>query len=197
MNAAGLLLGAGFGRRFGGDKRRHEWRPGEAMIVGSARLYASAFAPLLVTLRPEDRDLRALLAAVPSAVPLQFVEVPDAAEGMGRSIAAGARALCQRRPVPDTLFIALADMPYIEPATLEVLKRAAARAGTGAIVRPRYGNQPGHPVGFGSRFLEELTTLQGDAGARTVLERHAALCELVDVDDPGVLQDVDVPPAQG
>jgi molybdenum cofactor cytidylyltransferase len=49
----------------------------------------------------------------------------------------------------------------------------------------------GHPVGFAASCRDELLGLTGDAGARGVLQRHAAEVVAVEVDDPGILQDVD------
>ncbi|MCL4799694.1 MAG: nucleotidyltransferase family protein, partial [Burkholderiales bacterium] len=49
----------------------------------------------------------------------------------------------------------------------------------------------GHPVGFAARYGAELAALAGDAGAREILRRDRGLVELIEVDDPGVLRDVD------
>ena len=49
------------------------------------------------------------------------------------------------------------------------------------------------PVGFARTFFEELSSLKGDAGAREVLKQHPDRIALCEVDDPGVLQDIDQP----
>ncbi|HNJ82567.1 MAG TPA: nucleotidyltransferase family protein, partial [Piscinibacter sp.] len=47
----------------------------------------------------------------------------------------------------------------------------------------------GHPVGFSAELYSELVTLRGDEGARRLVARYPAIG--VEVDDPGVLIDVD------
>jgi molybdenum cofactor cytidylyltransferase len=46
-------------------------------------------------------------------------------------------------------------------------------------------------VAIGARYFAELQTLSGDEGAKKLLAAHAAEIELIAVDDPGVLRDVD------
>ena len=82
-------------------------------------------------------------------------------------------------------------MPRVRPDTIRAV---AEKLATGAgIVVPSYRGERGHPVGFGSRFKQELLSLSGDAGARALLKLHADQLVRLDVDDPGVLQDVDTP----
>jgi molybdenum cofactor cytidylyltransferase len=61
------------------------------------------------------------------------------------------------------------------------------------IVVPEYRGTPGHPVGFGAAHLPALAALTGDRGARAVLQASATAPVRIDVDDPGVLRDVDRP----
>jgi len=110
-----------------------------------------------------------------------------ARHGMGHSLAAGVAAA----PQAAGWLIALADMPYIAPATYDAVV-AALRAGA-ALAQPSFQGAPGHPVGFASRWFEDLVALTGDAGARELVRSNARLRTLCAVDDPGILQDVDVP----
>ena len=69
----------------------------------------------------------------------------------------------------------------------------AALAAGSALVAPFHHGQRGHPVGFAAEFGPELLSLRGDAGARDLLARHASALTRLDVDDPGILIDVDTP----
>lgn len=74
---------------------------------------------------------------------------------------------------------------------------AANGAGRFGIQHPvalAWGRQ-GHPVVFGRTFWPELMRLTGDEGARSVLRSHRDCCVLLEVDDAGVLRDVDTPDA--
>ena len=71
----------------------------------------------------------------------------------------------------------------------------ARRQGRPHIVQPVFADQPGHPVGFSNEFFgEQLLAQSGDVGARRVVAAHPASLELVEVDDRGVIDDIDVPP---
>jgi molybdenum cofactor cytidylyltransferase len=104
---------------------------------------------------------------------------------MGASLAHGighARAA-------DIWVIALADMPRIAPDTI---RKVIAGVEQGArIAAPVYKGERGHPVGFGASLRDELLALDGDEGARAVIERHRGDLRLIECDDPNVLYDID------
>ena len=61
------------------------------------------------------------------------------------------------------------------------------------IAAPSYRGQRGHPVGFSRRHRDALASLIGDAGARSLIERNLDRMTWIDVDDAGVVRDVDTP----
>jgi molybdenum cofactor cytidylyltransferase len=48
-------------------------------------------------------------------------------------------------------------------------------------------------VGFARRFLDELSSLHGDDGARQFIKEHPEWVKLFEVDDPGAVHDIDKP----
>ncbi|NQE62156.1 NTP transferase domain-containing protein [Caulobacter sp. RHG1] len=179
-----IVLAAGRGARFGGDKllARLNGRP---LIVGALRTALAARVRRVFVAVGEDPALRAAITA--ESERLILVPVADAAEGMGASL----RTTAAR--VPDDaggVFVFLGDMPAIAPATVETL--AAALAGPEHIVAPSFEGRRGHPVLFGAAWLPALRALSGDEGARAILQTAQRLT-LVPVQDPGVLLDVDRP----
>jgi molybdenum cofactor cytidylyltransferase len=48
-------------------------------------------------------------------------------------------------------------------------------------------------VGIASRFYGELTALSGDEGAKQLLAARASSVQLIEVDDAGILRDIDTP----
>lgn len=180
---AGILLAAGRGTRFGGNKLLAPLADGTPLVLAAARALLGAVSSVLVVVRPDDRKLAALL----TAEGVRIVECPQADQGMGHSLAAGVAA----SSVADAWLIALGDMPYIKVATHACVRDALA---TGALLAaPFYRGRRGHPVGFGAGLRTELQALHGDAGARELLARHSARLLRLDVDDPGILTDVDTP----
>jgi molybdenum cofactor cytidylyltransferase len=177
-----LLLAAGQGRRFGGNKLLHPLPDGQPVAMAAARALAGCEARRLAVLSAAQTELARLLAAEG----WETLICADAHRGMGHSLAAGVAAS------PDTRgwLVALADMPFIQPAThQQLLARLAAGA---RLVAPVHQGQRGHPVGFGAEWRPALLALQGDVGARPILQAHPEALALCPVDDGGVLRDVDV-----
>jgi molybdenum cofactor cytidylyltransferase len=112
------------------------------------------------------------------------VIVPQAlaALGMGHSIAAGVAA---RADAPGWLLLP-GDMPMVRPATLLAVAAALEHH---PVAYAQHQGRRGHPVGFAAELYSELMMLSGDEGARRIVARYPAIG--VDVDDPGVLLDLD------
>ncbi len=179
---AAIVLAAGVSRRFGADKRRHLIE-GEPMVARTVARYAEVFADVFVVVRPGDDAIAELVAPWQPRI----VVASRAGEGMGLSLAAGVQAAGAREQV----VIGLADMPNVSTRTL---LRLCEMMGPGRIARPMHRGEPGHPVGFARVFFEELMALRGDQGARDVIRAHRDTLVQWWADDPGVVQDIDVPP---
>jgi len=179
----GILLAAGFSRRFGGDKRLQPLADGRPMAAVAAANLLAACGRVIAVVRPEDKALADALDELGCTV----AAAEDAALGMGHSLAAGVAASGQARG----WLIALADMPRIEAASYQAV--LAALQGGAAMARPEYGGRPGHPVGFAEMWRAELLGLQGDSGARAILQSAPGRVVACPVDDAGVLFDVDTP----
>jgi len=85
--------------------------------------------------------------------------------------------------------VALGDMPFVDQATLRALA-SAIEDGAG-IAAPLFEGRRGNPVAFGALHRAALLALDGDQGARRLLER--APVTAIAVDDPGILRDIDSP----
>jgi CTP:molybdopterin cytidylyltransferase MocA len=178
------LLAAGAGSRFGGGKLAAPLagRP-LAAWAASAALGAGA-ERVLVVVPPGGRELATALPPGP-----ELVVNPRAARGMGTSLAAAASRA--RELGAAVLVVLLADMPLIGPELVRRVWRAALEAPAGAAAAA-CGGRRGHPAAFAARWLEELAGLDGDAGARGVLERLGPELALVPA-GPECLLDVDTP----
>lgn len=178
----GLLLAAGRGTRFGGDKLLANLA-GECVGAAACRNLLAALPRVIAVVRPDD----AALAAALGAAGARIVRCADADDGMGASLACGVHATMGAAG----WIVALADMPWIRPATIA---RVAGAVGEGALVAaPFHRGQRGHPVGFGQACYGALAALAGDEGAKSVIAAHNDGVVRIDVDDPGVLRDVDTP----
>jgi len=179
----GLLLAAGASRRFGADKLAHALPHGVVVAVQAARHLKAELERVVAVVRPGSEATAQALAAEGCEV----VVCEQADEGMGASLACGARAAGE---VAGYL-VALADMPFVRPSSIAALRDALA--GGAALVAPFFRTRRGHPVGIAGRFRAELEALRGDEGARGLLAAHAAELVKVPVGDPGVIRDIDTP----
>ena len=177
----GLLLAAGSGSRFGADKLLHPLADGTPMAVTAGRRLRDCCDHTVAVVRPGSDRLAELLGAEGVAT----VVSEESIHGMGHSLAAGVRAT----PEAAGWIVALADMPFIEPASYQCVK-AALRDGA-AIAAPMQGGRRGHPVGFAARWCDALSRLTGDEGARAIVAMAAADLVACAVDDPGIHRDID------
>lgn len=180
---AGILLAAGAGTRFGGDKLQFPLPDGTPIGVQAARNLMHGVDYGLAVVRPAERQLARLL----ESAGLRVVFCPAAEAGMGASLASGVAAAQDA----DGCLIALADMPFVRPGTVRSLAELL-RAGA-PIAAPCHQGRRGHPVGFHREFFTELSRLGGDQGARALLAAHPARIRTLECDDPGIFADIDVP----
>ncbi len=184
-----IVLGAGRGSRFGGSEHKLLQDLGGTTVFGSTlrNAVASLLPVVVVTTAPLADVARRSVAA------RDVVVLPDAgggadgssrALGMGYSISAGVA----QRPHARGWLVLPGDMPLVSATTLQAVAQALARH---PVVYAQHCGRRGHPVGFSAELYSELVTLSGDEGARRLVARYPAFG--VEVDDPGVLIDVDTP----
>lgn len=156
---------------------------GTPMAVAAAINLRAACQDTIAVLRPHQEALASLL----TAVGCETVVCPDADGGMGHSLAAGVRATSDA----SAWVVALADMPFIAVASYQaVVSRLCLGASLAAC---EYRQQRGHPVGFSRIWFDPLIAMTGDQGGKSILEKHQQDLVLCQVDDPGVIRDIDRP----
>jgi molybdenum cofactor cytidylyltransferase len=180
-NIVAILLAAGAGTRFGGEKLLHPLDDGVAIAAHAARNLLAVTPDVIAVVRWGDFPLYDML----EQEGCQVTMFQGAARGMGASLAHG---VGQARSA-DGWVVALADMPRVPPDIIK--KIIAALEGGALVVAPVFREERGHPVGFGAALREELLALDGDQGARAVVDRHGDSVKLIECDDPGILFDVD------
>lgn len=185
MTTGAILLAAGFSRRFGSVKLNALLPGGSTVLQQSSHRLLSVVSDVLVVTRPDLLDAGVLDGTGLSDT--QIVLCRDAGLGMGHSLACAMRAL---PPHWDACLVCLADMPFVKAVTLTQLHCKAAHD---RIIVPEYKHQRGHPICFGRDFFAELAQSQGDTGGRDVIRHHPTKVDIVALDDPGILQDIDTP----
>lgn len=178
-----IVLAAGMSSRFGGSGHKLTQAlegPGEEHTVLGVTLRnvlasrlavvvvaSAAVAPLAERLVGAERVLRV---------------APQRNRGVGDSIAAGVAS----QAGASGWLVLPGDMPQVRPQTFGSVAEALR---THAVAYAQLRGRRGHPVGFSAELYSELVALTGDEGARRLVARYPA--QAVEVDDPGVLQDID------
>jgi molybdenum cofactor cytidylyltransferase len=181
VTPAGIILAAGQSSRMGTDKALLPYG-GSSFLEHLVNLLRPRVAPVVVVLGHNAEEIRAALS-----VPCEVVINTNYLAGQLSSLQAGIRALPADSPAA---LVALVDHPAIAAATVDALLERFESAAP-AVLIPRYQGRRGHPVLFSRAVLEELLALPPSATAKQVVNaREAAYLE---VDDPGVLRDVDTP----
>ena len=154
------------------------------MALFAAQSALEGAGPVTAVIPPGATRLRKLL----EKAGCDILETPDTVRGIGASLAAGISHASRS----DGWIVALGDMPFIEAATF---KAVAERLRAGALIAAPVlaDGKRGHPVGFSSQLRKELVALDGDEGARALIQRHAEQVVSIPVSDPGIVIDIDTP----
>lgn len=163
---AAVLLAAGRSTRAGETNKLLARLDGEPLVrIAAEAALASGVSSLTVVTGHMAEAVGAALAGLD----LVLAHNPDHADGMASSIRTGIAAL---PPDADAALILLADMPGITPEAIDRMIAAyAPEAGKPIVVATAAGKR-GNPVLWDRAFFDALTQLEGDVGARALIERH-------------------------
>jgi len=186
----GAILASGFSTRMGRSKALLPIGPDGPSFVRhvAATLLRGGVSDVLVVGRPDDGALRSEVDQLGGSV--RFIENALAAAGQLSSVVAAVNAV--DHPGTRALVITPVDVPLVRDASVAALIAAFLRTGA-PIVRATSGGRHGHPVIFGHALFGELRRADPSVGAKAVVRAHDAEIVNVEVDDPGVLADVDAP----
>ena len=158
---------------------------GENFLNTLTGLFATRCEPVIVVLGAHAAEVRA--GATRAAT---FVLNPDYRTGQTSSMQCGLRAVPESA---EGVLFTLVDHPAVSPATLEAL----LAPGKALLRVPRYQGERGHPIWISRDLIPEFLALPQSGAAREIVRAHTADTEFVDVDDPGILADIDDPAAYG
>jgi molybdenum cofactor cytidylyltransferase len=183
MAVVAIVPAAGAGERFGGRKLLAEVG-GAPMIARTLEALLPNVAAAIVVVGPDAHELRALEALRERKV--RVVENVDPSRGMLSSIQAGLATV----EWADVYLVIPGDMPYVRANTVrDVVERQACTSG--GIVSPKYRGKRGHPIAVPSRLRGEILAEDTAHTLHDVIKRHLAEREDLEVDDAGVIRDVD------
>ncbi len=184
----GILLAAGAGKRFDRSGKVNKLLAhfeGLPLACHAARLLKAHCAQVVAVTAPGDGELRDWL----NREGCLTIESSRAGEGLGYSLATGVTE-ARRRHDPQALVLLLADLPVVRSETVARLLAVPRTAET--MIAPCYDGQRGFPLLCGTGHFARLAACTDDRSVEQMLARSRPT--LIDVDDPGIVQDVDFPP---
>jgi molybdenum cofactor cytidylyltransferase len=188
-NIAAVVLAAGRSTRMGGPNKLLAEIGGRPLVrIAVEQALASRAKPVIVVTGHERERVEAAL----KGLPVQFVHNPDFATGLGGSVRTGIAAV---PAAADGAIVCLGDMPQVDAALIDRLIAGFAPEQGALAVVPTIDGQRGNPVLWSRRFFPDLMAIEGDVGARNLINRYGEAVVEVPVTGKGALVDVDTPEA--
>lgn len=170
MRVVAVVLAAGASIRLGRPKQLLQYR-GEPLIRHAALVASGAGCDETFVIVPPDS-----FAAELEGLGVTRIENPDWRRGVSSSIRAAVSAADGAR-----ILFTLCDQPLVTAEHLRDMIRVDA-----PIVATEYRGVAGVPAAFAPRFAAELIALDGDRGARSIIEAHAAHVVPIRLEEAGV-----------
>lgn len=158
----------------------------ETYLARIAAAMLTAVDRLVIVLGAHATRIR---PAVPADPRITVVENPDFARGQLSSLKCGLAAL---GPDAQAVIVHLVDHPKVAVETFRAARDAFAKAGNPILIA-RYRGRRGHPVVFARTLFAELGAAPEEQGAKVVVNADPGRVTYFDVDDAGVIIDLDTP----
>ncbi len=185
MKIAGLILAAGRSSRMGRDKALLEYR-GRSFLNHLIFLALPRVDKLVVVL---GHNAEQIAPALTTSSRVDIVVNADYDRGMLSSLQTG---LVQIGEEADWILWMLVDHPVVRGRSLDRLLDAA-RQTEAPLVIPRFHEERGHPIAISRRVVQDLLRLPPEASPQDAVRRRYGETLFLDLDDAGVLRDVDTP----
>jgi CTP:molybdopterin cytidylyltransferase MocA len=182
-----LILAAGASSRMRGADKLLQPVAGQPLLRQIANVAVATGCPVTVTLPPTAPARAAAL----DGLALRRLPIPDAAEGMSRSLVRGVRSLTA--DPQDGLMVLPADMPGFTTDALVTLIHAFQADPTRILRGVTEDGQPGHPAIFPCDLWPALAEVTGDEGGRAVLRENQGRVRVIPLPGPMALLDLDTP----
>jgi molybdenum cofactor cytidylyltransferase len=185
-SAAAILLAAGKSRRMGSCKQLLPL--GDRTVIDRCldTLVTAGINEIVVVVSPEGRSV----AEAARKHPVRIMVNPESGGDMASSVRAGRDALTtDARGV----IVFPCDYPLVSAGTISSQIEEHGES-PGSIIIPCHRGKSGHPLLFPRKILNELTN---DLTLRDLVRHDPERIRCLDVDDRGVLFDMDTPEDYG
>lgn len=186
---SGIVLAAGLGTRFGGDKLAHEVDGSPLVCYAVGACLMSRLTEVVVVLPPSPNPVeRAIAERFPREPRLRAAHNPEPERGLISSVKAGLRTV---PPRCEAAMIVLGDMPRVDAKRIDMLIAEFVRSRM--LVAPECGGVLRHPRVVPARLFGEFLALDdGDKGT-VVFDRHRDELRAVPMGSSADYVDIDRP----
>ena len=183
MRLAALIVAAGFSSRMQKFKPLLPMRT-STVIECTIDAFLDAGITDIVVVIGHNADL---IRPVLEQKNIKWVYNPNYEEGMYTSIKVGVEELAAEF---DGFFMMPADIPFVSAKTIRQIGETFLAADY-SVVYPVYNGRRGHPPVISMRLSHEILTYDGTGGLKTLLSKSSDSAYHLEVDDEGVLIDLD------
>lgn len=145
-------------------------------------LVAAAVGDIVAVVSISGNGVREILSGLPATIAVNNIPGSDMAESMR----AGLREL---KGSPSGILVCLSDHPLVSPETIRFIIQQH-RKDPDAILIPVHQGKRGHPSLFPMNSIRDLLAGPGIT-LRDVIKKNKHLVRAIDVDDEGVILDMD------
>jgi molybdenum cofactor cytidylyltransferase len=165
MNTSIIILAAGASTRLGKPKQLLPWQ-GSTLLQHAVQVAQQVTRQPIVVLGAHLHQLEAVL----DQGNVQIVHNPSWKEGIASSIRHGLQAAM--RQTPDQGIFMVCDQPFVSAALLQELVLAHEKTGK-SIIASAYAGTVGIPALFDTNFFPQLLNLEGDTGAKKIIQQYS------------------------
>jgi molybdenum cofactor cytidylyltransferase len=183
MDAAAVVPAAGRGERFGTPLKQLADVEGVPMLERTIRSLLDAGVNRVIVVTAAGAQMDRVAVFGDRRVTRAINPAPE--RGMFSSIQAGIAAA-----EGDPILVLPGDMPFVARDTVAALVAAAPLA---SVTMPRYRGKRGHPVALPARLREAILAASATTNLSHLIDAAGEERLYIDVDDPGILRDVDTP----
>ncbi len=186
---AAVVLAAGRSTRMGGPNKLLAEIARRPLIRIAAEAALASRADPVIVVAGHQRDE---IAKAVAGLPVQLVNNPDFAQGLGTSLKVGISAVPSQS---DAAIVCLGDMPRVDATLMNRLIEAFDPDRGALVAVPTFEGKRGNPVLWSRRFFPDLMAIEGDVGARHLIGRYGEAVVEVPVEGEAAFADIDTPEA--
>tara|TARA_Y100000590_G_scaffold456776_2_gene608058 strand:- start:1455 stop:2024 length:570 start_codon:yes stop_codon:yes gene_type:complete len=179
-----ILLAAGQSKRMDGENKLIKEIKGSPLINFSIKnILESSIDELIIVLGYQKQIVEKF---IDKNNKIKLVFNKNFESGMASSIKSGLNNLSSKT---DAFFICLGDMPMVNKDIYNLLIKF--REGNDIVV-PTYKGKQGNPILFSSSMKEKIMTIQGDVGAKKILEKNKNKIFNIEINDKSITEDFNI-----